>query len=99
MCINLGAKSNRAYLLTHGFTVEKNVATDGSCPNDVEVRVTVGPERFRRPMRSVWDNELDSGGAEASVLLSATDNDSWDNVLSLLRIVVSTEVFHVNNIC
>lgn len=91
--IDLGLKSNRVFLTTHGFTVAKNVDIDGNSPDDVEVRISVGPGRFLTSMRILRPHEGTSGGAEASVFLSASDNGSWDNALSLLRIVFSSEVF------
>lgn len=86
-----GYKSNRIYLMNYGFVVENNVGDGGQCPNDVEVIISVTDWRYHSSLISLFDPDLRIG--HASILLSIGDNDSWKDMMALVRVATANKVF------
>lgn len=85
-----GQKCNHRFLLNYGFAVEQNVETDGFCPNEVPLEVTLSEADI------LFERKLDFWCREDSpqikrVRVCVSNNENTKILFSMIRVSVADE--------
>ena len=86
-----GKKSNHRFLLNYGFSVEKNIESDGSYPNEVplELSLNASDELYLRKLVH-WEKNKATKRIKKT-RLSISNYENFELILSVARFLVSNE--------
>jgi histone-lysine N-methyltransferase SETD3 len=85
-----GQKCNHRFLLNYGFSIENNIESDGTCPNEVPllIQLSVSDQLYDRKVALYGgDNSLPM----KRIRVCVSENESTKTLFALLRIIAADE--------
>lgn len=85
-----GSKCNHRFLLNYGFSIENNVESDGTCPNECSLAFKVRDDDAHRELKlGFWSRG--GGNMERRTRVSIADNENARQAFSFCRVLAANE--------